>query len=81
MSGPSLGELIAAAKRELILRQHTYPRLINIGRMKQPKADHELACAREWLRLLEELHKNAVPLEAVDINVAQLIAWRRGLIE
>lgn len=46
-------ELIACLKRELALRRRVYPVWISKGRMKQEKADHEIACMSRILELFE----------------------------
>lgn len=40
---------IAALRREMALRERVYPKWIASGRMKQSKADHELAVMRAIL--------------------------------
>ena len=47
-------DLVASAKRELAMRERVYPRLIEQSKMEQPKADHEIACQRMIVAILEE---------------------------
>lgn len=47
-------ELVASAKRELAMRERVYPRQIEQGKMDQAKADHETACQRMIVAILEE---------------------------
>jgi hypothetical protein len=47
-------DLVASAKRELAMRERVYPRQIDQGKMDQAKADHEIACQRMIVAILEE---------------------------
>lgn len=54
----SLDEMIAAADREIAMRQRVYPRWVAEGRMKQAKADHEIAAMRAIATTLKSLREN-----------------------
>jgi hypothetical protein len=49
----SLSEQIAAVKREIAMRERTYPRWCAAGRMTQAKADHETNAMRAVLETLQ----------------------------
>ena len=53
MAEVSLPEQLDAAKRELALRRRTYPRWVSAGKMKQAKADHEIAAMAAIVGTLE----------------------------
>jgi hypothetical protein len=50
-----LPEQLAAIKREIAMRRGVYPKWVASGRMKQAKADHELAAMEAVLETLERL--------------------------
>ena len=50
-------EMIRCANREVEYRCRVYARLINGGKMRQEKADYEIACMRAIAAKLEELRK------------------------
>jgi hypothetical protein len=47
-----LNELIACARRELAFRQWVYPKRVAEGKMKEGKAEHELAMQRQIVDFL-----------------------------
>lgn len=47
-------DLVRAARRELALRRNVYPRWVANGKMKQDKANDEIALMEAVLDLLEE---------------------------
>lgn len=51
---PTLDQCIAAVRRECAMRGRVYPRLVAEGRLEPENADHETACMRRVLELLEE---------------------------
>lgn len=53
MTPPTLDEMIACARRELGMRHGVYPRWVAAGKLKQPKAGHEIACMAAILANLE----------------------------
>ena len=53
MSDITLAEEIAAVRREIAMRRGVYPKWVQSGRMKQDKADHEIACMESVLASLE----------------------------
>ena len=48
-----LTDMIACAKRELLMRKRVYPRRVEAGRMTQAEADKELAVMAAILARLE----------------------------
>jgi hypothetical protein len=54
MITPSPADLLACAEREVRMRDRVYPRWVQIGRMTQAKADHEIACMKEIADLLRQ---------------------------
>ena len=51
----SLDEQIAAVEREIRYREWVYPKWVEKKRMKQEKAEHELAAMRAVLETLKGL--------------------------
>lgn len=49
----TLKEMQECVKREVGFREHVYPRRVAEGKMKQSKADWELACMRAVLKNIE----------------------------
>lgn len=49
----TLLEMRDCIKREVGFREHVYPRRVAEGKMKQAKADWELACMRAVLKTIE----------------------------
>lgn len=45
----TLAEKIACIRREIGMRERVYPRWIDLGRITQAKADHEIACMQAVL--------------------------------
>jgi hypothetical protein len=54
MFPPTLPEMIADAKREVALRRSVYPRLVAAGRLKQSKADRQIAIMEAIVEKLKE---------------------------
>lgn len=54
----SIGQQIAAAGRELALREKVYPRWIEAGTMTSDKARHEIACMKAIVATLQSLNSN-----------------------
>jgi hypothetical protein len=52
---PSLDEQIAAVTREIAIREAVYPKLVETGKMKKQKAEHEIACMKAVLGTLMEV--------------------------
>jgi len=50
---PSKVDQIAEVKREIALRERVYPKWVEAGRLKQDKADRQLAIMRAVLATLE----------------------------
>jgi len=50
---PTLGEQIASVTREITMRELVYPKRVAAGKMKQEKADHEIACMKAVRALLQ----------------------------
>ncbi len=50
----TLADQIAAAERELKLRQRVYPRLISEGKLSEDFAGHQLACQAAILETLKQ---------------------------
>jgi hypothetical protein len=48
----TIPEMLAAAKREWIMRQRVYPRWVQEGRMKEDQAQHEIDCMECIVHLL-----------------------------
>lgn len=48
-----IADQIAAARRELGMRRGVYPRRVADGKMKQAKADHEIAAMEAIIATLE----------------------------
>lgn len=46
-------ELIDCAKRELTMRERVYGKKVLEGRMPKEKADHEIECMKQILKLVE----------------------------
>jgi hypothetical protein len=51
----TLDEQIICVKREIGMRQRVYPRWVASGKMKQDKADYEIATMEAVLKTLAEL--------------------------
>lgn len=51
----TLDQQIAAVSREIALREGVYPKWVAAGKMKQEKADHELAAMKAVLESLKTL--------------------------
>lgn len=47
-------EMVACARRELILRKNVYPRWIKEGRMTAEKAQYEIECMEDICAVLEK---------------------------
>ena len=45
----TLDEQIECVRREIGMRRRVYPRWVEIGRITQDKADHEIACMQAVL--------------------------------
>lgn len=54
----SIGQQIAAAGRELQLRERVYPRWVDAGTMTAEKARHEIACMKAIVATLQSLNHN-----------------------
>ncbi len=54
----TLDDQIACVKREIGMREFVYPRRVADGKMKQDKADHELAAMKAVLATLIERKEN-----------------------
>jgi hypothetical protein len=50
----TIDDEIACVRREIAMRQRVYPAWVAKGKMKQEKADHEIAAMRAVLIRLEE---------------------------
>lgn len=48
---------IACVKREIAMRKSVYPKWIASGKLKQEKADAEIACMQSIYELLADLHR------------------------
>lgn len=55
MSATPLTDQIACVKREIAMRERVYPRWVAAGKMKQEKADAEIAAMRAVLATLNAL--------------------------
>jgi hypothetical protein len=55
----TLDEQIDCARRELAMRRACYPKWVAAGRLKQEKAEHELATMADIVETLEQI-KEAV---------------------
>ena len=53
----TLERQIIAVNREIRMREHTYPRWVGKGKMKQEEADEELNVMRAVLNTLQVLQK------------------------
>jgi len=51
----TLAEQLTAARRELAMRQRVYPNWVAVGKMKQEKADHELACMAAIVETIDKV--------------------------
>lgn len=51
----SIDDQVACVRREISMREHTYPRWIEARRMTQKKADQELTAMRAVLATLERV--------------------------
>ncbi len=51
----SIGELVAAAKRELAQRERVYPRLVEAGKMTKAAADYQVRAMGDILETLREI--------------------------
>ena len=60
-----LGGQLAAARRELALRQRAYPRWVEIGRLTEAKAQLEIASMASIVATLEGLQPRTQQLELV----------------
>lgn len=69
----NLDQQIAAVAREIAMREGVYPKWVAAGKMKQEKADHELAAMKQVIATLNAL-KALEPLEAK----ASLTPWKDG---
>jgi hypothetical protein len=49
-----LEQQIACVLREIAMRERVYPNWVRSGRMKQDKADHEIAAMRAVLETLKQ---------------------------
>jgi hypothetical protein len=49
---PTLDEMIEDVNHEIAYRVHDYPRLVEIQRLTQRRADHQLACMKAVLGVL-----------------------------
>lgn len=54
MTTPTPADLLACAEREVSMRKRVYPRWVEIGRLTQAKADHEIACMQAIAALLRQ---------------------------
>lgn len=52
---PSLMCVIAELKRERSMREHVYPRLIDIGKITEDQALYQQRCLAEAIELLEAM--------------------------
>lgn len=61
-----LSEQIKCVEREIVLRRRVYPRWVESGRMKQAKADQEIAAMEAILETLRrfERYEKALKLYA-----------------
>ena len=50
---------IACVEREIAMRLSAYPRFVQEHRMRQAKADHEIAAMRAVLTTLKSIKENA----------------------
>lgn len=57
----SLTEQITCARREIAFRERVYVRWVSEGKLKQDKADHELAAMRAVLATLIEVDRERNP--------------------
>lgn len=48
-------EMIAEIEREIVMRERVYPRWVADGKLKQAKADRQIAILRAAVRRLREL--------------------------
>lgn len=55
----TLGMQIESVKREIMMRERVYPKLVGGGKMKQRTADIEMAAMRAVLSTLENLKASA----------------------
>jgi hypothetical protein len=55
MADFTTAELITCIRREIVMREKMYPLWVSQKRMKQEKADYEIAAMHEVLHVLEEL--------------------------
>lgn len=49
--------LVNSAKRELAMRLRVYPKGIEQGKIKQEQAEHEIACQKVIVRILERIEQ------------------------
>lgn len=61
----SLTEQLAAARRELAMRQRVYPKWINAGKLTPAKATHEVDCMDAIVQTLER----ALELETISAEL------------
>lgn len=54
---PTAQEIVRAARRELSMREANYPRWVSAGKMKQETADHEIACQKEILEIVDRWYQ------------------------
>lgn len=55
----TLEQQIASVQREVRLREENYPKFVAEHRMRQDKADHEIAAMRAVLTTLKSIKENA----------------------
>ena len=58
MSKFTLQQQIECVKREISMRKRVYPNWIGAKKLKQEKADYEIACMESVLLTLENLNKS-----------------------
>lgn len=52
----TLDKVVAALKREVVMREKVYPVRVLDGKMTQEEADHEVAAMKEALRIIDALN-------------------------
>ena len=57
MSDFTLQQQIQCVEREIAMRQRVYPNWVNANKLKQEKADYEIACMKNVLSSLKNLNR------------------------
>lgn len=55
MKESTLDQCLQAARREFAMREGVYPRAIARGAMTREESEHQLACMRQIIRILERM--------------------------